>query len=288
VRFIRTLIPLDVMIVVLFSAALHALWNLLVKRCDDKHLAMTAVVLGHVPFALAAMLFSPWPALESLPLLVTGAFLHVGYQLFLLTAYRVGDLSQVYPLARGLAPLIVAFVSVVFLGERLSAFELVAILIIGTGISSLALVRQSDGLRNRRAAMFAAATAAFIAAYSLVDGMGAREAGTAAGFYGGLSLINAVVFAIVMRVSRPGLVAKVISREWPMALFGGGASFAAYAMVTWAFTAAPIPTVAALRETSIVFGLLLGVFVLRERLDLMKVLATASTMLGVGLLRFKR
>ena len=95
--------PLEVMLVVLFSAALHALWNLLVKRCDDKHLAMTAVVIGHVPFALAAMLFSPWPALGSLPLLVTGALLHVGYQLFLLTAYRVGDLTQVYPLARGLA-----------------------------------------------------------------------------------------------------------------------------------------------------------------------------------------
>jgi drug/metabolite transporter (DMT)-like permease len=279
---------LPVMIIVLFAALLHASWNFLVKRNDDKHLSMSAVVLGHTPFALIALLFAPLPNPESIPYILGGAGLHVGYQLFLLASYRIGDLSQVYPLARGSAPLIVAGVSVTLLGLHLSWLELAAVTTIGTGIMSLALVRRSDGLRNGRAALLAIITGGFIASYSLVDGLGAREAGTALGFYGWLSTVNAVVFATIMRIVQPGIVTRVVCQDWRLALRGGGASFVAYAMVTWAFTVAPIPLVTALRETSIVFALLLGVFVLKERLDLMKVLATLCTVLGIGLLRVNR
>jgi len=279
---------LPVMIIVLFAAFLHASWNFLVKSTDDKHLSMSAVVLGHMPFALAALLFAPLPGRESLPYLLGGAVLHVGYQLFLLASYRIGDLSQVYPLARGSAPLIVAGISVTLLGVHFSWLELTAVTTIGTGIMSLTLVRRSDGLRNCRAASLAIITGGFIASYSLVDGMGAREAGTALGFYGWLSAMNAVIFAAIMRVIQPGTVRKVVCQDWRLALWGGGASFFAYAMVTWAFTMAPIPLVTALRETSIVFALLLGVFVLKEPLDLMKAFATMCTLLGVGLLRVNR
>jgi drug/metabolite transporter (DMT)-like permease len=279
---------IPVIIIVLFAALLHASWNFLVKGSRDKRLGMSAVVLGHTPFALVALLFAPLPSLESLPYIVGGAVLHVGYQLFLLASYRIGDLSQVYPLARGSAPLIVATISVTLLGERLSWLELTAVTVIGGGIMSLTLVRHSDGLRNGRAASLAVITGGFIASYSLVDGMGAREAGTALGFYGWLSTVNAVIFAAIMRFVQPGVVRAVICRDWRLALCGGGASFCAYAMVTWAFTVAPIPLVTALRETSIVFALLLGVFVLKERLDPMKVFATMCTLLGVGLLRVNR
>jgi drug/metabolite transporter (DMT)-like permease len=280
--------PLTVMSIVLFAALLHASWNFLVKSTEDKYLSMTAVVVGHTPFAVAALSFAPLPRIESLPYLLAGAVLHVGYQLFLLASYRVGDLSQVYPLARGVAPLIVAGISVTLLKVHLSWIELVAVITIGTGIMSLALVRRSDGLRNGQAACLAIITGGFIASYTLVDGMGAREAGTALGFYGWLSSMNALIFAAIMGVVRPGLVKKVVCREWRFALAGGGASFGAYAIATWAFTVAPIALVAALRETSIVFALLLGIFVLKERLDPMKVLATLCTMLGVGLLRVHR
>jgi len=249
---------------------------------------MTAVVLGHAPFALVALWLAPWPRPEALPCLLTGACLHVGYQLFLLASYRSGDLSQVYPLARGCAPLLVAGVSIAFLGVSFSTAESAAVVLIGSGIMSLVLVRRQDGLRNGKAATLALITGGFIAAYSLVDGLGAREAGTALGFYGALSTLNAVLFAAIMRCVRPGLVLQVIRHNWRLTLTGGGASFAAYAMVTWAFTLAPIALVAALRETSIIFALLLGVFVLKERLDLMKLLATACTLLGVGLLRSQR
>lgn len=277
-----------VMIVVLLAALLHASWNFVVKNTADKHLSMSAVVLGHTPFALAALLVSPWPSIESLPYILGGAVLHTGYQLFLLSSYRIGDLSQVYPLARSASPLIVAGISVGLLGVHLSWTELTAVAVIAVGIMSLTMVRRSDGLRNGRAAFLAVMTGVFIASYSLVDGWGAREAGTALGFYGCLSTVNAIFFSLVMRFLHPGTLTRVVRWNWGLALRGGGASFMAYAIVTWAFTVAPIPLVAALRETSIIFALLLGVFVLKERLDLMKVFATASTLLGVGLLRINR
>jgi len=277
-----------VMIIVLFAALLHASWNFFVKNTEDKHLSMTAVVIGHGPFALAALWVSPFPRFEAFPFLIAGAFLHVGYQLFLLSSYRIGDLSQVYPLARGVAPLLVAGISITLLGLHLSWFELGAVIAIAAGIMSLAMVRRSDGLRNGPAAFMAVVTGGFIAGYSLVDGLGAREAGTALGYYGWLSTMNALIFACVMQVARPGTLKKVIFQNWRFALGAGGASFFAYAMVTWAFTVAPIPLVTALRETSIIFALLLGVFVLKERLDLLKVFATACTFLGVLILRVHR
>jgi drug/metabolite transporter (DMT)-like permease len=121
-----------------------------------------------------------------------------------------------------------------------------------------------------------------------VDGLGAREAGTALGFYSCLSILNAIIFAGFMRIIRPGLIKKVVSQNWRLAFRGGCASFTAYALVIWAFTLAPIALVTALRETSIIFALLLGVFVLKERLDLIKLIATMLTMLGVGMLRVNR
>jgi drug/metabolite transporter (DMT)-like permease len=191
-------------------------------------------------------------------------------------------------LARGVAPLFVAGVSVLLLGVNLSQFEMVAIVIIGTGIMSLTLVRRSDGLRNGRATSLAIITGGLIAAYSIVDGIGAREAGTALGFYGSLSILNAIIFAVFISFIRPGLIKKVVFQNYRLALSGGCASFTAYALVIWAFTLAPIALVTALRETSIIFALLLGVFVLKERLDLVKLIATMLTMLGVGMLRVNR
>ena len=273
-----------VMIIVLSAALLHASWNFLVKRTEDKYLSMSSVVIGHTPFALAVILYAPLPEITSLPYLITGAILHVGYQLFLLNSYRIGDLSQVYPLARGVSPLIVACVSIILLGVKFSWLQLLAVGMIAIGIMSLTLVRRTDDLRNSRAAALSLITGCFIASYSLVDGLGAREAGTALGFYGWLSTINAVIFAAIMRTTKPGLVKRVFCESWRFALVGGGVSFLAYAMVTWSFTMAPIALVTALRETSIIFALFLGTFFLKERLDVMKVLATLLTVLGVIML----
>lgn len=276
---------LTVFLAVLFAAALHATWNALVKGNSDKILSMTAVVVGHAPFGLLALPFVPLPAMESWPYLAAGVVLHLGYQLFLMFSYRIGDLTQVYPIARGSAPLIVAGVSIAFLGVQLSSSSLVAIAIIGCAIMSLVFVRSSDGLANPHAAAMALATGCFIACYSLCDGLGARQAGTAVGYYAWLTLINAVLFALIIRVTKPGTLSQLPSRGRLIALIGGGASFFAYAIVTWAFTMAPIALVTALRETSIVFALIIGVVFLKEPLNLAKVASTMATLLGVTILK---
>ncbi len=279
---------LIVFIAVIAAAVLHAVWNAVIKSGHDKHLGMTALVLGHAPIALVVAIFAPAPDAASWPFLIAGIALHVGYQLFLLTSYRFGDLTQVYPIARGTAPMLVAGVSVVILGVALSASELLAIVMIAIGVMSLSLVRQNDGLRNSRAAVLAFVTGCFIAGYSLVDGLGARQAGTALGFYAWLSVANAIVFSIIMAIAKPGLIKRIHVEALPAFLLGGGASYVAYGLVIWAFTQAPIALVTALRETSIIFALLIGVFFLKEKLDLAKVVSTVVTLSGAILLRFAR
>ncbi len=227
-----------VFLAVMTAALLHAAWNALVKGGADKQVSMAAVVLGHMPLAIAVLPFVPTPDPASLPWLAAGIALHVGYQLFLQHAYRTGDLTQVYPIARGTAPLLVAGISVLFLGEHLEPLEMLAVLIIGSGILSMSLVRQSDGLRNMPAARLAFVTGCFIAAYSLVDGIGARAAGTALGFYGWLAIGNGLVIAAYMTLTAPHVLPAVLQQGKRVFLIGGSASFSAYALVVWAFTQA--------------------------------------------------
>ena len=268
------------------AAFLHAFWNAVVKGGNDKLAAMVAVVVGHALPALAVLPFVPAPDPASYPWLGAGIALHLGYQLLLARAYERADLTAVYPIARGSAPLLVALVSVVFLGAALSARELVATLVIAAGVGSVCLVRSGmpgSGMAGARLALLAGA---FIAAYSLVDGLGARLAGTALGFYAWLALGNAAAMLALAPLLRPGVLGDVRRRCRTVLVVGGFASFGAYALVIWSFTQAPIALVTALRETSIVFALLIGVLHLKERLDLVKVFATATTLLGAAMLRF--
>lgn len=277
-----------VFIAVICAALLHAAWNALLKGSADKTLSMGAVVIGHLPIALVTLPFVPLPSSESLPYLFGGIVLHFGYQLFLLRSYQIGDLTQVYPIARGSAPLIVALFSVLVLGVHLKGLELLAIAIIGLGIISLALVRQRDGLQNQNAAILALTTGLFIASYSLVDGLGARIAGTSLGFYCWLAIGNGLVMITYLAVISPTTLRAIPKTGLPILVLGGGASFIAYGLVTWAFTQAPIALVTALRETSIVFALLIGVFFLKERMSLVKVFSTFATLLGAILLRYAK
>ena len=277
----------SIFLTVIGAAMLHAVWNAVVKGGDDKTLGIAAVVTGQAIFALLVMPFVPIPAWECWPWFVASIVLHIGYQFFLGSAYRAGDLTQVYPIARGVAPLIVATVSVVFLGVVLGTTELVAVAIIGAGIMSLSLVRQNDGLQNRGAAGLALVTGCFIAGYSLVDGLGARIAGTGVGFYAWSSFANTVVYLLIGMKLRPSLP-RELRGMGRVILIGGGASFVAYAMVVNAFMHAPIALVTALRETSIIFALLIGVGFLGERLDLPKVVATMLTICGAALLRLSK
>ena len=277
-----------VFIAVIAAALLHATWNALVKGGSDKTLGMSAIIIGHLPFAVVCLPFASFPASESYPFLFGSLFLHAGYQYFLLQSYKVGDLTQVYPIARGAAPLLVAFFSVVVLKVELSSMELLAVVVIGVGIVSLTLVKRADGHRNPQAFVFALVTSGFIASYSMVDGLGARAAGTALGFYAWLSIGNGIVMIAYVLAVQPTVLKQLVTSHRKIFVIGGGASFVAYSIVTWAFTQAPIALVTALRETSIVFALLIGVFFLKERVDLVKVFSTMTTLLGAVLLRFAK
>lgn len=278
----------SVFLVVIAAAALHAIWNASIKDSGDKFVNMAAVIMGQVPLAVLSVFWAPLPSFESVPYLFAGIALHVGYQIFLPLSYTFGDLTQVYPIARGVAPLLVAGISVLFLRVGLNAAEIFGVLTIGVGIMSLALVRKSGGQRNGKAAGLALITGCFIAAYSLVDGTGARIADTAIGFYGWLALGSTAGYSAIMAIWKPGTIGQVWRRRKLKGLFGGSASFVAFAMVIWAFTQAPIALVTALRETSIIFALLIGVFVLKEKLDLMKVVSTMITLGGVVILRLSK
>lgn len=274
-----------VFLAVIAAAMLHAVWNALVKGGADKRLNMAGVVIGHLPLALIALAIAPAPDPSSYPYLIAGVLLHFGYQWFLLESYKIGDLTQVYPIARGVAPLLVAAVSVVGLGVALSGMELLAVVVIAAGILSIAMVRGADGLRNSKATGMALATGCFIASYSLVDGLGARLSGSAIGYYAWLGTANAVIFAGFMGLTTPRVLKELPNKGLKVFLIGGSASFLAYSFVIWAFTHAPIALVTALRETSIIFALLIGVLLMGERLSLGKVLSTMITLIGVILLR---
>jgi len=278
-------LTLTVFLIVLFAAFLHASWNAFVKSTGDKVVSVTAISLGHAPLALVAMPFVPTPAPESWPYLAISVAVHVGYQLCLILIYRLGDYSQVYPIARGSGPAIVTIFSIVFLGVQFGASEIAAIALVIAGIFCLTFVRQNNGLRNPRAVLAALLTGCFIAAYSLLDGLGARAAGTAVGFIAWLTVINALVFAVVIGITNSGALVRVFTEGKRTLLIGGSASVLAYVLVVWAMTQAPIALVTTLRETSTIFALFIGIFVLKERIGPMKVLAVTLTLSGVVLLR---
>lgn len=276
-----------IFLTVLLAALLHAGWNALVKGGAEKGAAMIAVAIGQGLAGLLVLPFVAFPATEAWFYLPISVALHVGYQSFLIASYRMGDFTQVYPIARGVAPLLVTALSVLLLGASFSSVQLLAIGVIAVGIMSISLVRNGEGRFQWQGAALALITGGFIAGYSIIDGLGARAAGTALGFFGVQAAINAVVFVALSLMVRPASVRSALHLRTHI-LVGGGASFAAYALVVYAFMFAPIAMVTALRETSIIFALIIGSVVFHERVNIRKVLAAMTTICGVILLRVYR
>lgn len=253
-----------VILAVLTAAFLHALWNFLLRRSTDKFLAMSAVTLGHVPPGIIGLVYAGPAAAESLGFVIMGAVLHTGYQLFLLNAYRYGSLTQVYPVARGVAPLLITIFSLFAFDIKLSPLALGGIGLISFGLIFHGLQSRGKDEDSLLGFGLALVTGCFIASYSIVDGLGARIAGSALGFYSTMTLLNAGMFALVMMFYKPGMPRLVITKGKAILVFGGGVSFLAYALVVWACMHAPIAMVSALRETSVLFALVMAIFWLRE------------------------
>ena len=273
-----------VFITVIAAALVHASWNSLVKASTDKTLAMGAIVIGHVPIAVINLPLATIPDSKSIPYLLTGIVLHFGYQLFLLKSYEHGDLTKVYPIARGTAPLLVGLFSLIVLEVEVSNTKILSIIIIGVAVISLAFGQKSDGQKRHSASTLALITGLFIASYSLIDGLGARVAGSSLGFFCLLAIGNGFLMVAYLAWKAPKTLKNLPYYGLSHLLIGGTGSFTAYALVIWAFTKAPIALVTALRETSIVFAFFMGVFFLKEPPSLIKLIASTAILMGVALL----
>ncbi len=271
---------------VLAAAAMHAGWNSVVKTRIDGFVSVTVITAMGGIISLMLLPFVELPRGTVWLWLMFSVLLHTGYKLFLVGAYRLGDLGQVYPLARGAAPLIVAMVSLLFLHEGLSPSSILGICVLVGGIWIMSLRGGRHLQRLDRATVgFAIGTSCFIAGYTLVDGLGARLAPSATGYALCLFIFDAVAFTIVFVARRgvPGIL--TMQRAWKGGLTGGALSMGAYWIAIWAMTQAPIAAVAALRETSILFALAISTVALKEPLTKWRLMAALLIVCGVVVLR---
>lgn len=267
---------------ILVAALLHAGWNALVKVGLDRFLSVALIAMAAGIVALPALFLVAPPQPAAWPWLVASMLLHIGYNVFLVQAYRSGDLGQVYPIARGAAPLLVAVVSVVALHELPSPLATagIGVLVIGVGLMSLRGGRRTQRLEGH-AVGAALATAAFIAGYTLSDGLGARVSGSPSGYIAWLFVGNALVMFILLLATRGTKVLPALADHWRVGLIGGAMSLGAYAIAIKAMTLAPIALVAALRETSVLFAALIGCVWLKEPLSRWRALAALTIVTGV-------
>lgn len=248
---------------VLSSAFLHATWNALVKAAGDRGATLAAVSLVHVLTGVVLVILAPLPAPASWPSILASTVLHYGYYYLLFQAYRLGDLSQVYPISRGVAPALVAVGTFALIGESLTPAGWGGVVAVSLGIGLIALQRGAAHA-DPRAIGVAAVLGVTIAAYSVADGVGVRLAGDPRSYIGWLFLLESpVIFVILLGRWRRGF-----DTDWRMfrlGLLGGALAVLAYATVLYAATLAPIAAVSAVRESSVVIAALIGVVLFGER-----------------------
>lgn len=274
-----------VLVAVIAAAFMHATWNALIKLGTSKLTSMLILTVVQGGFGLIIALTRPTPDPHVwLWLLASGVF-HSAYKLFLAYAYEQGDLSRVYPIARGTAPMVVLVISALFLADKIADWEYVGIIILGLGISLMARGVFSSG-ESRKLLPFALGSAMATAGYSIVDGLGAREAGDAVAYVGWLFALDAVFFTPCCLALRGRSVLQANRKAWIMGSIAAVFSYGAYAIAVWAMTVAPIALVAALRETSILFAVLIGAVAFGEKMNQQKGIAAALIVAGVIVTRF--
>jgi multidrug transporter EmrE-like cation transporter len=240
--------PLTVFFAIIFAALLHAIWNAMVKKGDDKYISLTAVVLGHVPISIIVIFFTPIISFQSIPYIFISAIFLSGYEWCLLSAYRLEDYTKVYPIARGTAPIFIVVLSLFLFNVNISKFELMGILVISFGIIILGF-QNIKTFKNYSALVYALGTGLFISCYSISDGYGGRMSMSPLNYTAWLMVLNAVIFSILLTImNKPGVVKGVFREGKKIFFIGGTLSYTVYATIVWAFTQASVPTVAALRN----------------------------------------
>ncbi len=269
---------------VLAAAVLHATWNAIAHRIADRFvgfvlIGIAAAVIGGVLVALVAA-----PARASWVFLAVSTTLHVGYELLLLRSFQVGQFGQVYPLARGTSPWLVAITAFVFAGESLSPAQLTGIAVISAGLGTLVLAGGRPRRRDLPAILAAVGTGVFIASYTTVDGLGVRRAHATLGYIGWLFLLQGVVLPIAAVALRGRRLPAQLRPHLGAGLTAGALSVVAYGLVLWAQTRGALAPIAALRETSVIVGALIAAVRFREPLGPQRVIAAVVVVVGVVLI----
>ncbi|MDR4306062.1 EamA family transporter [Chelatococcus sambhunathii] len=256
---------LHVFLAVLAAAAMHAGWNAFLKLRIEPFLAMTLVTAGAGAVGLPGLIAFGFPKLEAWPWLIASLVLHLGYYLALTQAYARADMSQMYPIARGGAPLITAFASLALIGESVSPVQALGIAALGCGVMLISLLGRRKGAHFDLGALgFAGLTALTISGYTLVDGIGARTAGDPHAYSAALFVIDGFPL-LLFALWRRGAAGLAPMRPYLLqGLAGGAMSLGAYWIAIWAMTVAPIPLVAAVRESSVLFAALIATLLLKE------------------------
>jgi drug/metabolite transporter (DMT)-like permease len=274
-----------VVALVLLAALLHASWNALLKSSGDRLSSLAVMTIGAGLGAVPLILLTPLPHAAAWPYILLSGALHTGYNLFLIRAYRIGDFSQSYPIARGSSPMLVAIGAALLVGERMGSATWIGVGLVSLGIISLAQVKDRHNLSGPIAAF---TTGAFIAAYTVTDGIGARASGNALTYSGWLFVLDSLPLAlIVLWQQRRWPVLPQARQNW-ISLAGGVMSLLAYGIVIWAVTLAPMGTVSALRETSVLFAAVIGSVFLGEKLTQRRIVAAVLIATGAIVLGMQR
>lgn len=270
-----------VFFIILLATSMHAVWNGMVKKHPDKVVAVSGIVFGHVPFSIIAIILFPAPSIESIPYIIASAFIHQGYNWYLLTAYQIGDFTKVYPMARGFGPLVATIISIVLLGLVLDSFIILSIFSVCLGIMIVGIFDR-NAFNNLKIIQYSLFTGFFIGLYSLVDGYGARISLSVVSYMSWSFILNSLLFPILLKIKKHENVFKKVMNEGKKIFWiGGTLSYVIYIIVVWGFTKAPIPMVGALRETSIFFSIFIGYFFLKERITLTKIISIILIVIGV-------
>jgi drug/metabolite transporter (DMT)-like permease len=261
---------LSVAALVLFAAMLHASWNAMLKGGRDGFWGMTVMGIATSIACAATLPFLPAPARASWPYIAGSALLHVGYNAFLVRAYRRGDFGSAYPIARGSSPLLVTLGAALVVQEVPTLIGMAGIVLVSIGIISLAF-------RGRQlpetGIFYALGTGFFIAAYSVTDGIGGRLSGSAVSYTLWMCVIWGATALPLYKFRRPGAAIWQGARATGLAALGGVVSVLAYGIVIFAMTRAPMGSVSALRETSVLFAVLLGRIFFGEKLTARRIVS---------------
>lgn len=271
-----------VVAIILVAAVLHAVWNAIVKTATDRTTTLGLVALGHVIPASVMIMFLPLPNADSFTFILLSTVIHFGYYYMLGQAYRHGDLSVVYPIARGIVPALVSLWAMLLVGEvlPLQAWGGIALIALGIQLSSWSVLKQGVG---KTALGFAVGTGVCISAYSVVDGIGVRLSGNTLSYWAWGAFLHLFI-ACFIGYRRRATLHHLPVKAWFIGILGGLVSMTAYGLVLYAKNFAPLGAVSALRETSVIFAALIGFFFLGEGYWLRRLSAAVLMAIGVAVI----